>query len=74
MRSISPQLGQPTEAMLPPSIQKAGQRPGPTGRRMLASMRPYWNSSRPWVFRRAEVQAPDRVLTPRITRRPRPSR
>src|SRR6187402_1197917 len=45
MMSISPELGQLTDEMLLPSIQKAGQTPwfpALTGRVIPASMRPYW--------------------------------
>jgi hypothetical protein len=41
MMSISPLVGQPTEPMSLPSIQKAGQIPWPRGMRIRDSNRPY---------------------------------
>ena len=55
MMSISPHRGQPTVAMLLPSIQKAGQIPWPNGSLMRASMRPYCTVNQSCVFSRAEV-------------------
>src|SRR5215472_9242505 len=75
MMSISPDCGQPTEEMLLPSIQNAGQSPVANGSFMRASILPYWKLAvgMPLVFRRAEVQVPLAVLIALITRFPFPS-
>jgi MoxR-like ATPase len=53
--SSSPEAGQPSVAMLLPSIQNAGQKPWASGTRIFASMRPYRMLNIPSDFRRAEV-------------------
>src|SRR5712692_6007383 len=72
MMSISPQPGQPTGAILSPSIQNAGHSPCPRGIWIRASIRPNCHAPSPWVLRRAEVYAlfPNGSRRASITRMP----
>src|SRR4029078_1438687 len=71
MTSISPEAGHPTDPMLAPSAQNAGQSPCPIGRDMRASIRPYANPRVPRVFMRVYVywQVPYQQEKPPLSRR-----